>query len=150
MQQALLRCLAAAAVLAATAADAQQYVYPMRGQSPDRQSNDIAACSKWARSQSGYDPAHPPPMAQAEPAPVTGSGARARGAAGGAIVGAIGGNAGGGAAAGALAGGMTRRMRNRNAANSQNEAAQQQAAQLQDSYYRARGACLTGRGYSVK
>jgi hypothetical protein len=131
-------------------AEAQQYVYPERGQSHARQHKDEAACSDWAKSKSGYDPANPPSVAQAQAAPVTGSGARARGAAGGAIVGAIGGNAGVGAAAGALAGGVVRRVRNRNAADAQNQANAQRVADMKASYYRARSACLTGRGYSVK
>lgn len=139
-----------ALMLEAAPAAAQQHVYPERGQSASKQQKDEAACSSWARSQSGYDPAHPPVVAQAQPAPVTGSGARARGAAGGALVGAIGGNAGAGAAAGAVAGGMTRRVRSANAANSANAAAAQHAADLQASYYRAQAACLSGRGYSVR
>ena len=142
--------LVLAAALAAQAASAQQYVYPQKGQSAAKQHKDETACSSWARSQSGYDPAHPPVPVQAEAAPVTGSGARARGAAGGAIVGAIGGNAGAGAAAGAVAGGLRRRVRNANAAEAQNQAAAQHVADLQASYYRARAACLSGRGYSVK
>lgn len=131
-------------------AEAQQYAYPEHGQGHAKQQKDEAACSDWARSKSGYDPAHPPSVARAEPAPVTGSGARARGAAGGAIFGAIGGNAGAGAAAGALAGGVVRRVRNRNEADAQNQANAQHVANLKASYYRARGACLSGRGYSVK
>jgi hypothetical protein len=142
--------LALAAAMATSGAAAQQHVYPEKGQSQSQQQSDEAACSKWASSQSGYDPANPPVVANAQPAPVTGSGARVRGAAGGAMIGAIGGNAGAGAAAGAAAGGMTRRVRSRNAANAQNSASQQQVAGLQDSYYRARAACLSGRGYSVK
>lgn len=150
MRPVLFRRIAAAVLALSTAAAARQYVYPERGQSPSKQHKDEAHCSNWARSQSGYDPAHPPQVVQAEPAPVTGSGARARGAAGGAIVGAIGGNAGAGAAAGAVAGGLTRRIRSRNAANAQNEASAAQVAGMRDAYYRARAACLSGRGYSVK
>ena len=136
------------AVLAGPA-DAQQYAYPLHGQSEARQHKDENACSSWARSQSGYDPANPPVVAEAAPAPVTGSGARARGAAVGAIGGAIGGNAGAGALAGAAAGGVGRRIRNRNAADAQNAAAAQHVADLQASYYRARKTCLGGRGYNV-
>ena len=136
------------AFLAGSAA-AQQYVYPERGQSSAKQQKDEAACSQWARSQSGYDPAHPPAVAPASPEPVTGSGARARGAAVGAIGGAIGGNAGAGALAGAAVGGVARRVRNRQAADAQNAAAGQHVADLQASYYRARKTCLGGRGYNV-
>jgi hypothetical protein len=135
--------------LLAGSAEAQQYVYPARGQSPAKQQKDEAACTKWATSQSGYDPAHPPVVAAASPEPVTGSGSRAKGAAVGAIGGAIGGNAGAGALAGAAVGGITRRVRNRNAADAQNAAAAQHVADLQASYYRARKTCLGGRGYTV-
>jgi hypothetical protein len=137
-------------VAAGSIAEAQQHVYPTKGQSQSKQKQDKAACSKWARKQSGYDPAHPPVVAKAEAAPVTGSGARARGAAGGALIGAIGGNAGAGAAAGAVAGGIRRRVRNNNAAEEQNQASAQHVADMRASYYRARGACLSGRGYSVE
>lgn len=140
----------AALLLQGAPASAQQHAYPEHGQSASKQHADEAHCSNWAKSQSGYDPAHPPAAAQAQAAPVTGSGARARGAAGGALIGAIGGNAGAGAAAGAVAGGVTRRVRNNNAANEANTAQAQRLADLQSSYDRARGACLTGRGYSVK
>jgi len=140
----------AIALASGSIAEASQYVYPERGQSASRQHKDEVHCSNWARSQSGYDPAHPPTYAKAEPAPVTGSNARLRGAAGGAIGGAILGNAAAGAAVGAVAGGVVRRVRNNNAANAQNEANAQQIANMRSSYYRARSACLTGRGYSVK
>lgn len=135
----------------ATDAGAQQHAYPAKGQSAAQQEADESACNDWAIKQSGYDPAHPPVVAKAQPAPVIGSGARVRGAAAGAAVGAIGGNDVGDAAAkGAVAGAVVRRNRNRAAAAQQNEAAaaQQQAAQA--SYAKARQACLEGRGYTVK
>lgn len=135
--------------LLAGSAEAQQYVYPQHGQSAARQQKDEAACSSWARSQTGYDPAHPPVVAPVSPEPVTGSGARAKGAAIGAIGGAIGGNAGAGALAGAAVGGIGRRVRNRQAADAQNAAVTQHVADLQASYYRARKTCLGGRGYNV-
>ncbi len=76
-----------AAVLAAFAASAiaQQYVYPAKGQSPDQQKKDEAACHQWAVEQSKYDPANPPPAAAAPKPPTTATGttpgAGARGAA---------------------------------------------------------------------
>jgi len=39
---------------------AQQYVYPAKGQSPQQQQSDEAACYTWAVQQSGVDPAKPP------------------------------------------------------------------------------------------
>lgn len=140
-------CVAMALQFQATAA---QHVYPAKGQSPQQQQADQRRCDGWAMEQSGYDPAHPPVPMTAKPAPVTGSGARVRGAAVGATVGAIGGNDVGNAAAkGAVVGGVVRRNQSRRAAASQNEASAQQVKALEDSYWRARKSCLEGRGYKV-
>ena len=43
-------------------AGAQQFVYPAKGQSPQQQKSDEAACYTWAVQQSGFDPAKPPPQ----------------------------------------------------------------------------------------
>jgi hypothetical protein len=134
----------------ATGAAAQIHAYPAGGQSPQQQSQDTAACADWAKSQTGYDPANPPMASQASAAPVTGSGARVRGAAVGAAVGAIGGNAGAGALGGAAAGGIHRRIRNQRTADAQNQANAQYLASQRDSFYRAQASCLKGRGYSVE
>jgi hypothetical protein len=65
-----------------------QYVYPVKGQSAQQQKSDEAACYQWAVTQTGFDPAKPPP--QAAPAPTTASGsipgADVRGAVGGAVI----------------------------------------------------------------
>jgi hypothetical protein len=114
----------------------------------EQQQNDEAQCSAQAVQQSGYDPANPPSTAAAQPAPVTGSGTRAKGAAAGAAVGAIGGNDVGNAAAkGAVVGGVAQRNRNRNAAADQNAAAAQNQQAGAAAYQNARKACLQGRGY---
>ena len=104
--------------------------------------DDHADCARIATQQTGYNPAAPPPPAQAS-MQVAGSGARARGAAAGAIIGgASGGDAGAGAAAGAVAGGVAQRSRNRRGARAHNEAnASQQAA-----YNQALASCMAGRG----
>lgn len=128
-----------------------QAVYPANNQSPEQQKTDEAQCQQWAIEQSGYDPAHPPVAAQAQAAPVTGSGARVRGAAGGAIIAeATGGDAGKGAAAGAVAGGVVRRNKNRQAAAQANQASAQQVQAAETAFVNAKIACLQGRGYSVK
>ncbi len=85
-------------------ASAQQYVYPAKGQSAERQKQDEAACYTWAVQQSGFDPAKPSPAAPAAAPPTTATGttpgAGIRGAARGAVVGeVVGGDAGAGAAA---------------------------------------------------
>jgi hypothetical protein len=142
--------VALVAVLATPAA-ASQYAYPAKGQSAATQRKDEAACSSWATHQSGFDPAHPPVAAAATAAPVTGSGARVKGAALGATVGAVsGGDAGDAALAGAVVGGVARRSANRRAARAQNAAAEQQILASQAGFDQARAACLTGRGYTVR
>lgn len=125
--------------------------YPAKAQSAAQQSTDDTQCLAWAKQDTGIDPAVP-----AAPAPATGpQGERlrgaARGAAAGAVVGEIanddaGKGAGVGAAAGVLAGGA--RSRQKQAAQAQ----QAQAAQAQatDTFNRAYGACMQGRGYTVK
>ena len=151
MNNAVLVLTGAVSVLAPCVADAQpQHAYPANGQSPSQQQRDESQCATWATQQSGYDPARPPPTAVAQPAPVTGSGARVRGAAVGAAVGGIAGNDVGDAALrGGAVGGVTRRVRNRRAANEQNQANAQYAQNAQASWAGARGACLKGRGYTV-
>lgn len=145
-------CLAIVGALVLTPmAEAATYAYPAKGQSPATQAKDEGECSKWATAQTGFDPAMPPPAPAAHPAPVTGSGARVAGAAVGAtIAGVSGGDAGEGAVAGAVAGGVVRRARNRRAAAAQNQAAAQSAQASLASFEQARGACLTGRGYTVR
>jgi hypothetical protein len=137
----------AAALLAANAAAQKPVAYPAKGQSAQQQQNDDGACYGWAKSNTGIDPAA---VAQAPPppsGPAVGGGERLRGAARGAVVGEIaGGHGGEGAAIGAMAGGAKAR---------QNQAAKQQQAQAQkqgtiDTFYRAWGACMEGRGYTVK
>jgi len=137
----------AAALLAANAAAQKPVAYPAKGQSAQQQQNDDGACYGWAKSNTGIDPAA---VAQAPPptsGPAVGGGERLRGAARGAVVGEIaGGHGGEGAAIGAVAGGARAR---------QNQAAQQQQAQAQkqgtiNTFYRAWGACMEGRGYTVK
>ena len=138
--------------LLATQAEAQMVVYPAKGQSAEQQKKDESECHAWAVEKSGYDPANPSPAPQASaPKPVTGSGARVRGAVGGAIIGEIAdGDTGDAALAGAALGGMRERRRQRRAQQeSQAAAAQKQQLGL-SSYNKAKAACLEGRGYSVK
>jgi hypothetical protein len=137
-------------------APAGPVIYPSQGQTPQQMETDKTECYGWARQQTGYDPAA---VAQAQPPaqgePQRGGTARgaARGAAGGAAIGAIGGSPGTGAAAGAAAGtaGSAVRKRKEEAAQEQAGTQQQQAnAQMLAQYQRAFGACMQGRGYSVK
>ena len=126
-------------------ANAQQYVYPAKGQSPQQQKSDEAACYSWAVQQTGFDPAKPPQQAATKSGPTPGAGAR--GAARGAVVGeVVGGDAGAGAAAGAVAArGQSRRENKAAAQQAQTGTQEQQAA-----FGKARAACLEGKGYTVK
>ena len=142
-------------VLFVATANAQQYVYPAKGQTPEQQKADEAACYSWAVQQTGFDPAQPAAPQQAAKPPTTATGtqpgAGVRGAARGAVVGeVVSDDASAGAAAGAVAArGQSRRQ---NAAASQQATQQQQAAaqQQQAAFTKARAACLEGKGYTVK
>ncbi len=151
-RQSLYSVLFAAALIGN--AGAQQYVYPAKGQSPQQQKSDEAACHTWAVRQSGFDPAKPPPEAAAkQPTTATGTtpGAGVRGAARGAVVGeVVGGDAGAGAAAGAAVARSQSRKQNAAAAQQGQQQAQAATQQQQAAFGKARAACLEGRGYSVK
>lgn len=143
-------------------AEAQDlFVYPIKEQSKEQQEKDKYACYTWAKNETGFDPMEtpkattPPPRAEA-PQGGVGRGAF-RGAAVGGIAGAIGGDAGRGAgigaATGALIGGMRRRDQVRRQEAERQQWEQQQVAQYRQkraTYNRAYGACLEGRGYTVK
>ena len=94
-----------------TEAGAQQFVYPAKGQTPEQQKSDEAACYTWAVQQTGFDPAKPPPQQPAAKPPTTATGVT-RGAVRGAVVGeVVGGDAGTGAAVGVIAArGQSRRQ----------------------------------------
>lgn len=148
---ALLGAFAVVSIGLAGAADI--FVFPKNAQTKEQQEQDEFSCYKWAKEQTGFDPNKPVEQASA-PAPKGGavSGA-AKGAAVGAIGGAIAGDAGKGAAIGAgvgAAGGAHKKRKG----EKQQAAAQQQATQQQqasvDGYQRAFGACMEGKGYTVK
>jgi hypothetical protein len=135
------------------AAAQQPIAYPAKGQSAAKQSKDDGECYAWAKQSTGIDPAA---LAAAPPPQQTGSsggGERARGAvrgaAGGAAIGAIAGDAGKGAGIGAVVGTMAggRRARQNEAAGNQQAHAQAQGSL--NTYYRAYGACMSGRGYTI-
>ncbi len=136
-------------------AQAKPIVYPSKGQSPQQQQKDEGECYGWAKNSTGIDPAAvaAAPAPQQQTGPAVGGGERAQGALRGAVVGGIvdgSDGAGKGAALGVVVGGSRARQNQR----SQNTQAQQQSqAQKQDAmntFYRAQGACLEGRGYTIK
>src|SRR5262245_28274164 len=173
----LLWC-AAAMLFGAAAAHAQQgsanapVIYPAKGQTAKQQDQDRYECHTWARGQSGFDPTQPTQApastqtAAATPSITSSSGAPVSGMAAGAMGGAAVAelthhDAGRGAAAGALGGAVFQRVKQQQAAQQQQakqQAAQQQAnaqqanarSQQRTTYERAMGACMEGRGYTVK
>jgi hypothetical protein len=145
------------------------YIFPAKKQTAQTQNSDEASCFGWAKNQTGIDPMAMTPQtapAQSTPNPATaGNGAGVRGAiggaAGGAAIGAIAGDAGKGAAIGAGVGalaGAAKRRAAKNAAVQQQQQAQSNAAQQAQTslaqqkatYNRAFGACMEGKGYTVK
>lgn len=148
--------------LASSVCQAQDLViYPAKGQSQEQMEKDKYECYSWAKQQSGFDPMQQPtattapPQQQAQQGGVLRGGARGAlvGVAVGAIAGDAGKGAGIGAAAGALGGGMRQKDQQRQQNQSQQQWEQEQAAayaQSRDGYNRAQGACLEGKGYSVK
>ena len=155
MRRVLALAAAAALALPSAAALAQKPIaYPAKGQSAQQKQKDDAACMAWAQQNTGIDPvaaAAPPPQ---QTGPATGGGERlrgaARGAVGGAVVGGIAGDAGTGAGVGAAAGTMAGGARARQNQAAQNQAAVQQQQQTLATFWRAYGACMEGRGYTIR
>jgi hypothetical protein len=149
------------AVRVATPPPQRLIVYPAQGQSPEQTDRDRYECHTWAVQQTGVDPSRSDASAYERVVvqPATPPGSNAVGVAiAGAIIGTIIGgprNAG----AGLILGGATGAVIGSAAdANAQVQANQTQAQINQaaaegraraDSYRRAIGACLTGRGYTV-
>jgi hypothetical protein len=137
------------------------FVYPNNGQSAEQTDRDRYECHNWAVQQTGVDPsradANPYERVVVQPANPPGS-ATAAGAIGGAILGAlIAGprNAGAGLVLGGATGAIIGSSADASAAEQAHMTQQQlnqQAATGRaraDSYRRALGACLQGRGYTV-
>jgi hypothetical protein len=137
------------------------FVYPNNGQSPEQTDRDRYECHLWAVQQTGVDPsradANPYERVVVQPANPPGSGTAA-GAIGGAILGAlIAGprNAGAGLLIGGATGAVVGTAADASAQQQANMTQQQINASMAegharaDSYRRALGACLQGRGYSI-
>jgi hypothetical protein len=134
------------------------YVYPAKNQTDEQMARDKEECHDWAVKQTGVDPEKlasetvtpPPPSGESS----SGAGSGLGGAGLGAARGAMSGDAAGGAIRGVGIGRLVRAARARREMEEQHKASppqdyQQRKTQLQ-SYDRAFGACLTGRGYSVQ
>jgi hypothetical protein len=150
--------------------DTTVYAYPQQGQTPEQLDRDRYECYLWASKQTGFDPSAPnvPPHDRVVavvggPPPAPPGAQTAVGAITGGLIGALIAPpraAGFGALAGAVVGGTigasAEASQNQQAqyVASQNAAAQQaqmaQVEQKASDYRRALGACLEGRGYTIK
>jgi hypothetical protein len=144
----------------------QVYFYPQKGQTVDQQSRDHYECYNWAIKQTGFDPSlsplPPEQRVRVVPLPPPGHDTAAF-AVVGAVLGAILGGprhaASGaliGAAGGAVTGAVSDSARQEEARRQEEAYAQwdqaryAQFVQKELDFRRAMGACLEGRGYSVK
>jgi hypothetical protein len=150
----MILALTAGLFAGAAAAATHQYVYPTGGQDRAQQAKDEAACSTWASEQTGYDPAKKTaantksmdtvtktlssPEAAAAISAVAGKNASSVSG----ITSALGGVSGGGSnsTASSLIGQVV----------GQQQPAQTAAQHPDADFYRARAACLSGKGYSVQ
>jgi hypothetical protein len=137
------------------------FVYPAHGQSPEQTERDRYECHTWAVQQTGVDPSRADANAYERVIvqPSTPPGANT---AGGAIAGAILGaiiagprNAGAGLVLGGATGAIVGSAADANAQAQAQQTQQQinmsasEGRARADSYRRAIGACLQGRGYTV-
>jgi len=156
-------------LLAVSAYANKQYVFPAKDQTPDQQTLDEKACDGWAKDQVGTSPAEidtqinaaksaPQAPADAQASAGAGGSGAVRGAiVGSAIAGGTDNNRTEAAAVGAVLG-AARANRRSGQANAQAQT-QAQTATIQaqvdtleakkGEFYKARGICLTGKGYTV-
>ena len=132
------------------------FIYPTKGQSNEQMEKDKYDCYQWEKKESAFDPMAPPTATEPPPQQSAPKGGLVRGAARGAAIGGIADGSDGaktGAAVGAAVGGMRRRSYKQQEAYKREQWEQEQAANYQNNrnlYNRAYGACLEGKGYTVK
>lgn len=141
----------------AATAQADLHVYPKKGQSEEQTDKDKHECYKWSKDKTGFDPMVVPKATAPAPTVENKKGGVAKGAAVGAIGGKVLGNSSKttkkSAAAGAVVGGAKQSSDNKKQQQAKNDWEQKEAnnyAAQRNEYNRAYGACLEGRGYSVK
>src|SRR5215213_10154845 len=131
-RSAALTLLACVALALPAVAQPAPYVYPARGQSPDKQGQDEYACYGWAKQQTGFDALRPqaaPAKSSKQPNTVSNvAGGAAIGAVGGAVVGKLLGKR---ASTGALLGGGTGALLGAGKTHQESEAAKRSQQQAQ-------------------
>jgi len=150
-----------------TAAAQDPIVYPAKGQSQDQMERDKYECYNWAKKESGFDPMKmptataPPPSKQARSSTAGGA---VKGGVGGGLLGAgVGAIAKGkkGAKKGALIGGLSggviggarssaQQKQDRRARKKWEKQQANQYMHQRNTYNRAFGACMQGRGYTLQ
>lgn len=138
--------------------------YPSKGQTDDQLEKDQYECYNWAKKKTGFDPMKTPTTKSAPPGKeekVTGTGGSALiGGGAGAIIGGIAGG-GRGALTGGLIGGTGGALVGNARSSEQREREERKRQEWErkeanryagerNQYNRALGACMEGRGYSVK
>ena len=126
----VLGCIVVCAALTG-GAQAKQFAYPTKGQTQQQQQRDQNECVAWAKGQSGFDPAAAALAVATAGNQTQGKAVRASGSADE-------------AASAGVFGGMQGSAKQKRA-----EAEAAQASAEQD-FRQAYGACLEGRGYTVK
>lgn len=145
-------------VLCASASvQADLYVYPQKGQSTEQTDKDKHECYGWAKGKAGFDPMAAPKASTPAPKVEEKKGGAVKGAAAGAVAGKVLGNSSKttkkSAAAGAVVGGAKQGSDNKKQQQAKTDWEQKEASNYaanRNEYNRAYGACLEGRGYSVK
>lgn len=141
----------------ATTTQADMYVYPQKGQSAEQTDKDKHECYKWSKDKTGFDPMVAPKASTPAPTVEEKKGGAVKGAAAGAVAGKVLGNSSKttkkSAAAGAVVGGAKQSSSNKKQQQAKADWEQKEASNYsaqRNEYNRAYGACLEGRGYSVK
>lgn len=143
--------------VAATAVQADLFVYPQKGQSGEQTDKDKFECYNWAKENSGFDPMARPTATTAPPKVKEQRGGALKGGAVGAIAGKVLGSSSKttkrSAALGAVAGSVRQSSGNREQQQKKADWEQREGSNYEaqrNGYNRAYSACLEGRGYSVK
>lgn len=148
----VLTCIASLTVTL-IARGAEPEVHPAQGQTAEQQERDQYECHQWASKDTGVDPEALAEQQLAAQPPNEKEGGAASSAGIGALRGAAGGDAAAGAARGFGIGRMVSVIHAKRQLREQQSADAQENAKFQDQldkYDRAYGACLSGRGYTVK
>lgn len=157
MKSELLLSVATALLVGSTAVQADLYVYPQKEQSDEQTQKDKHECYGWAKGKTGFDPMAVPKASTPAPKVEEKKGGALKGAAAAGVTAKVFGSSSSttkkSAAAGALVGGGRQASQNKQQQQARNDWEQKEAnnyAAKHNEYNRAYGACLEGRGYSVK